>query len=137
MVALRHVAIRARNLEKSRLFYEQGLGMQFVSHRRDGIAMDLAGGGVNLTLLPYDGPERAPVEEGTEFIHLGFLVDDAAATFRRLKALGSRVVRDDVKERYEHNPSAMPIGSFKALDPDGNVIDVSDRPEEWRTSPTE
>ncbi len=52
---------------------------------------------------------------------------------QRLLALNAEIVRDDVKERRLHDPAAAPQGSFKVLDPDGNVLDVSERPDEWRT----
>jgi catechol 2,3-dioxygenase-like lactoylglutathione lyase family enzyme len=133
MIGLRHLAIRARDLARSRRFYEEGLGLTWIGYRPSGVAMDLTDGHVNLTLLPYVGPERAPLEEGSEFIHLGYQVDDVTVVFRRLVALGAVVVRDDVKERRAHDPDAVPVGSFKALDPDGNVLDISDRPDEWRT----
>jgi catechol 2,3-dioxygenase-like lactoylglutathione lyase family enzyme len=135
MVNLRHVAIRAHNLAHTRRFYEEGLGLRFVGFRPSGTSIDLSDGSINLTLLPFDGPTRSPLEEGTEFIHLGFMVDDLAAVYRRLVALDAVVVRDDVKERNPHDASAIPVGSFKVLDPDGNVLDISDRPNEWRTGP--
>jgi catechol 2,3-dioxygenase-like lactoylglutathione lyase family enzyme len=131
MTAFRHFAIRAQNIQATRLFYEEGLGLTFVGFRPNGESMDLADGAVNLTLIPYEGPERTRLEEGTEFIHLGFWVEDLAATYRRLLALGAPVVRDDVKERRPHADD-IPVGSFKALDPDGNVIDISERRDEWR-----
>jgi catechol 2,3-dioxygenase-like lactoylglutathione lyase family enzyme len=133
MIGLRHVALRARDLDRTRRFYEAGLGLTFLGYRPNGVSIDLGGGGVNVTLLPYAGPARAPLDEGEEFIHLGFLVDDLAATYRRLLALGAPIVRDDVKVRRPHDAAAAPVGSFKALDPDGNVIDISERPDEWRT----
>lgn len=133
MIGLRHVAIRVRDLDRSRCFYEEGLGLAFLGYRRDGVAVDLGGGGVNVTLLPYAGPERAPLAEGSEFIHLGFLIGDLEATYRRLLALGAPIARDDIKARRPHDAAATPVGSFKALDPDGNVIDISERPDEWRT----
>jgi catechol 2,3-dioxygenase-like lactoylglutathione lyase family enzyme len=130
--AFRHFAIRTKDIEAARRFYEQGLGLAFVGFRPNSTSMDLSDGAVNLTLIPYEGQERRPLEEGTEFIHLGFLVDDLAATYRRLLALGAPVVRDDVKERRPHDDDAVPAGSFKAPDPDGNVINISDRRDEWR-----
>jgi len=132
MIGLRHVAIRARDLARSRRFYEEGLGLTFIGFRPSGIAMDLGDGAVNLTLLPYAGPERTLLQEGDEFIHLGFLVADLAATYARLMALDAPIVRDDVKERRPHDATAMPVGSFKVLDPDGNVLDISEQPDEWR-----
>jgi catechol 2,3-dioxygenase-like lactoylglutathione lyase family enzyme len=127
----RHIALRTHDIARSRRFYEEGLGLRWVGYRPSGTSMDLSDGSVNLTLLPYDGPERTALEEGVEFIHLGLLVDDLAATYRRLQALGATIARDDVKERREHDVSGIPVGSFKALDPDGNVLDISERPDEW------
>ena len=133
MIVLRHVAIRSQDLARTRRFYEDGLGLTFLGYQSDGVAMDLSDGSCNLRLLPYEGAARAPREEGTEFIHLGFLVDDAGRAYRRLAAIGADVVRDDIHERRQHDPSAPPPHSFKVLDPDGNVIDVSDHQTEWRT----
>jgi len=104
-----------------------------LGYRPAGDSMDLSDGTMNLTLLPYPGPARTTLEEGTEFIHLGLLVDDLAMVYQRLLALGAPIVRDDVKERRVHDTSQVPVGSFKVLDPDGNVLDISDQPQEWRT----
>ena len=131
MIGVRHVAIRTRDLSASRRFYEAGLGLRFVGFRPSGEAIDLSDGTLNLTLLPYDRPARTPLPEGSEFVHLGFLVADLAATYRQLVALGAEIVRDDVKERRLPSGDA-PRGSVKVLDPDGIVLDVSERPDEWR-----
>jgi len=131
MITVRHLAIRTGDLPASRRFYEEGLGLRFIGARPSSLSIDLSDGAVNLTLLPYDGPARSPLEEGQEFVHLGFLVDDLGTAYRRLVDLGARIVRDDVKER--RSPSgAAPVGSFKVLDPDGIVLDISERPDEWR-----
>ena len=132
MIAFRHFALRTQDIQRSRRFYEEGMGMTFVGFRPDGKAIDLADGAVNLTLIPYDGPLRQSLEEGTEFIHFGFVVGNLAAVYQRLLALGAPVVRDDVKERRQHTAGDVPVGSFKTLDPAGNVVDISDQPNEWR-----
>jgi catechol 2,3-dioxygenase-like lactoylglutathione lyase family enzyme len=132
-VAFRHFAIRTRNLTAARRFYEEGLGLRFLDYRpgtRE--AMDLSDGVVNLTLIQYDGPPRTALEEGTEFIHLGFLVDDLDATYQRFVNIDAAVVREDVKARNLLERNTAPQGSFKVLDVDGNVLDVTERPEEWR-----
>ena len=134
MIVLRHVAIRSQDISRTRRFYEEGLGLTFLGYQSDGVAMDLSDGTCNLRLLPYEGAPRAPREEGTEFTHLGFLVDDAGRAYQRLKAIGAEFVRDDIHERRQHDPSAPPPRSFKVLDPDGNVVDVSDYSAEWRTN---
>jgi catechol 2,3-dioxygenase-like lactoylglutathione lyase family enzyme len=131
MTTVRHLAIRTDNLPASRRFYEEGLGLRFLGLRPSGEAVDLGDGSVNLTLLPYSGPTRSALPEGSEFVHLGFLVEDLTATYHRLVGLGARVVRDDVKER--RLPSGVvPHGSFKVFDPDGIVLDISERSDEWR-----
>jgi len=134
MLGLRHVALRCADLGAARRFYEEGLGFTYLGNRPSGEAMDLSDGATNITLLPYDGSPRAALEEGNEFIHLGFLVPDAAATYRRLVGLGAPIARDDVKRRDPHDPGGVPAGSFKVLDPDGNVLDISDSPAEWRSA---
>lgn len=131
-VAVRHLALRVRDAAKTRRFYEEGLGFRFIDYRPSSPSFDLSDGHVNLTILPYDGPDRQPLEEGHEFIHLGFWVSDLAATYQRLVALGAKVVREDVKERRDFSGDASPVGSFKVLDPDGNVLDISERADEWR-----
>lgn len=131
MTNLRHLALRVGDIASSRAFYENGIGLAFIGFRPNSESIDLTDGESNLTLLPYEGPARPHFEEGTEYIHYGFLVDDHAQTHARLVGLGARVVREDVKER--RTPTQTPVGSFKVLDPDGNVVDVSERPDEWRT----
>ena len=132
MIGLRHIAIRTRDLARSRRFYEYGLGLTVIGYRPSGISLDLTDGAINITLLPYNGPERTPFEEGEEFIHLGFLVKDLTTVYQRLRSLDASIVRDDIKERFPHDSTAVPTGSFKVLDPDGNVLDISERPDEWR-----
>lgn len=131
-IEVRHLALRVHDIAKTRRFYEEGLGFRFVGYRPSGESMDLSDGHLNLTLLPYEGPARTSLEEGHEFIHLGFWVDDLAAVYHRLVALDAAIVREDVKERREFAGDAVPEGSFKALDPDGNVLDISSRADEWR-----
>jgi len=134
MTTVRHLAIRTASLPDSRRFYEEGLGLRFLGARPSSIAIDLSDGAINLTLLPYDGPARQALPEGNEFVHLGFLVDDLGKTYLRLREMGAAIVRDDVKQR--RSPSGtVPHGSFKVLDPDGIVLDISERPDEWRVSP--
>lgn len=125
MIGLPLVAPRARDLDRTRRFYEEGLDLVCLGYRRDSLAIDL-GGGANVTLLPFAGPARPALDAGHAFIHLSFLVGDLDGAYHWLLALDAAVVQDDVKER-SHDRVAAPAGSFKALDPNVNVIDVSDR----------
>jgi catechol 2,3-dioxygenase-like lactoylglutathione lyase family enzyme len=128
----RHLALRARDPEATRRFYVEGLGLRFVGFRPSGSgSYDLSDGTINLTVIPYTGPDRPVFEEVTEYVHFGFMVDDAAAAYHRLAALGAPMLRLDVKERLDPAVPA-PDGSFKVADPDGNVVDVTGNPNEWR-----
>jgi catechol 2,3-dioxygenase-like lactoylglutathione lyase family enzyme len=126
-----HLAIRSRDIPRATRFYADGLGFSVIGPRPSGTgSMDLTDGHMNLTIVPFVGEPSPAPEEGLEQIHFGILVDDAAALYQRLKEQGARVVRFDVKARGE--AEGTPPGSFKVLDPDGNVIDVSSDVNEWR-----
>jgi catechol 2,3-dioxygenase-like lactoylglutathione lyase family enzyme len=117
-------------MERSRRFYEV-LGMRFIGYRPSGQGMDLSDGTVNMTLIVHEG-DRPYLEEGEEYIHIGFIVDDARETWQRLREFGATILREDVKARYPVDENRPPVGSFKVADPDGNTIDITDNPEEWR-----
>ena len=133
MTCLRHLALRCRDMEASRRFYEM-LGLCFVDYRPAGNALDLADGTMNMTLIQYDGEQRPALEEGSEYVHFGFIVDDARATFLRLQQSSAVFLRDNVKTRDPIRPGELPPGSFKVEDPDGNVVDITDNRAEWRVT---
>lgn len=130
---IRHLAIRSRDVERPIRFYRDGLGLQVIGPRQpDGPSTDLTDQTLNITILPFVGNPSDPPSEGNEQIHFGIIVPDAAELCRRLQAHGVKVVRDDIKERGEPHADEVPTGSYKVIDPDGNVIDVTDNPAEWR-----
>jgi len=131
MALLRHLALRCRDVERSRRFYVEAIGFRFVGYRPSGTAIDLSDGTLNITLLPHEGKERPILEEGEEYIHFGVLVEDLEATWGRLRALGAHIEKT-VKARDPLDAAAPPRIAFKTLDPDGNVIDVSADRGEWR-----
>jgi len=131
MALLRHLALRCRDVERSRRFYVEAIGFRFVGYRPSGTSIDLSDGTLNITLLPYEGKERPRLEEGEEYIHFGVLVEDLEATWGRLRALGAHIEKT-VKARDPLDAEAPPRIAFKTLDPDGNVIDVSADRGEWR-----
>jgi len=133
MLTIKHLAIRCRDLARARMFYESGLGFSFVAFRRDGISMDLSDGHVNLTLLPFETQPSPPHAEGDEHMHFGVIVESLEPIFARLRAVEAPIIKEDVKKRLDYDRDTVPIGSFKVLDPDGNVVDISERREEWRT----
>ena len=74
MAFLRHVALRVKDKEETRRFYEV-IGFKFVGYRGPDStsSIDLTDGTLNMTILQYDGEERQPLEELTEFMHIGLL----------------------------------------------------------------
>ena len=74
MALLRHLALRCRDVEVSRRFYEEAIGFRFIDYRSpngDG-SLDLTDGTLNITLLPYKGLDR-PLRRGTNISILGFM----------------------------------------------------------------
>jgi catechol 2,3-dioxygenase-like lactoylglutathione lyase family enzyme len=133
MPFLRHLALRCRDMERSRRFYEQGIGWKFVGYRPSGQSLDLSDGVNNITLLQHPaGPARTALPEGEEFIHFGVIVEDLGAVWRRLAELGAEFSKENVKDRNPIDPHGPPAVSFKVLDPDGNVVDVTGNRSEWR-----
>ena len=130
MAFLRHIALRTKDMEASRRFYET-IGFAFVGYRGRG-GLDLSDGTLNMTILQYNGEARAPFEEGTEFIHFGIIVEDLASIYNTLREGGFELLMDNVKKGDEISTDKPPERSFKVSDPDGNVVDITCATDEWR-----
>ncbi|MBA63123.1 MAG: hypothetical protein CMJ76_12245 [Planctomycetaceae bacterium] len=126
-----HMALRCSDLEKSRDFYTNVIGFEFFAWRPQGDSIDITDGYINITLLPYHG-NRDGFEEGDEYIHFGVIVDNLQEIWDRAVQWGAEISKGDVKDRTEVELSEGPGRSFKVLDPDGNVIDVTADRGEWR-----
>lgn len=90
MAKIRHIAIRAEDVEAVATFFQQAFGLELVQRRSRG-AIDLTDGDVNITLLPLrlGGENYAPGEIRPGYAHIGFAVEDQDETHRRLEALGA------------------------------------------------
>jgi len=133
MAWLRHLALRCRDMEHSREFYTQVIGLKFHDYRPQRDSMDLTDGTNNITLLQHPADAvRPPQVEGNEYIHFGIIVADLADVWNRAKEWGAEISKGDVKDRTEvEDLNTVPEYSFKILDPDGNVIDITSNREEW------
>ena len=129
---LRHLALRCSDMERSRRFYEQVIGWRFVGYRPSGNSLDLTDGVNNITILQHTPGERPVFEEGDEYIHFGVVVEDVEAVWRRCQEFGARLSKESVKDRNQIDLAAPAPLSFKVLDPDGNVVDVTGNRQEWR-----
>ena len=133
MTLLRHLAIRCRDMERARDFYGTVFGWEFVGYRPSRQGLDFSDGTNNITLLQQPADMQRPyIEEGNEYIHFGVIVDDLEACWNRCRSWGAEISKGDVKDRTAIDQQTPPSRSFKVLDPDGNVIDVTANKEEWR-----
>jgi catechol 2,3-dioxygenase-like lactoylglutathione lyase family enzyme len=87
---IRHIAIRAEDVERTAAFLQDAFGLQLVQRRGSG-PIDLTDGDINITLLPLSLP-AAGREVQPGFEHIGFTVDDEQATRDKLLAHGATEV---------------------------------------------
>lgn len=116
MAKIRHIAYRAEDVEAVARFFVEGLGLEIVQ-RRNGGAIDLSDGTLNITVLPMTLPGGGG-RRGID--HIGFTVEDEEAARRRIEAAGGReanAVRLD-SAHYE----------LKFEGPEGIVVDVGHWP---------
>ena len=88
MGKIRHIAIRAEDVEKTAAFFQQALGLQFVQRRGSG-PIDLTDGDINITLLPLTLGASPGREIRPGFEHIGFSVEDEEHTRQKLLQQGA------------------------------------------------
>lgn len=119
---LEYTGIRVRDLARSARFYVEGLGLVEGSKGRmaaGGLWQELndpeSGAVLELNFYPGEPPYR----EGDELDHLGFRVDDLAATIARLVSLGGRLRIPPFTEGNEYLAFVS--------DPDGAWVELYER----------
>jgi catechol 2,3-dioxygenase-like lactoylglutathione lyase family enzyme len=116
-----HLALRVKDLKRSRAFYEELFGMKAV-WEPDADNLYLSSGRDNLALHQIPAADLAQYESarGQRLDHLGFVVDSPASVdrlFARIEQAGVPIV---------HRPKQHRDGSysFYAADPDGNTVQI-------------
>jgi catechol 2,3-dioxygenase-like lactoylglutathione lyase family enzyme len=125
--SLDHVTIVVRDLEKSREFYVEGLGMRDVP--RPGFSFAgrwFQAGATQIHLIlehEQSGPAGMPEELGrtSRAHHFAFLVEDAHAAEARLLELGYELIS---------RVKARPDGAAQVFvcDPDGHIVELCSPP---------
>ena len=127
MHKIKHIAILAKDQEKTVEFYKQTFGMYEVWRHNNGedpkrYAVYLSDGYINLAVLPA----RDGVQEGIN--HFGFEVDDIDATARVAETVGAT-------QMPEVTPRDGRFAEAFIKDPNGARVDLS--VAGWRTEPAE
>lgn len=109
MAKIRHLAIKTKNPQRLAKFYGDVFDLKVI-HSADN-AVYMSDGYLTLALLPNRG-EAAPCGIN----HFGFSVEDVNAIESKLAEFG---------EPLNGRPSNRPFAERRAMDPDGNLFDVS------------
>ena len=110
MAKIRHLAIKTKNPERLATFYEDVFGLKRIRSEPGG-AVYMSDGYLTLALLRNRG-EATP----SGINHFGFHVDDIAGIDARLQKFDEPLVQ---------RPGNRPYAEYRAMDPDGNLFDVS------------
>jgi len=110
MSKIRHIAIKTKDPARLAKFYEEVFGMRVIHTERSG-AMYMSDGYLTLALLRNRG-EATP----SGINHFGFQVDD-------LEGVEQKLAKWD--EPMTERPSTRPFAEHRAMDPDGNLFDIS------------
>ena len=110
MAKIRHLAFKTKDPARLAKFYEEVFDMKVINTESSG-AIYMSDGYITVALLRNRG-EAAP----SGFNHFGFQVDDVEDLEQRLAKYN---------EPLTVRPSTRPYAEQRAMDPDGNLFDVS------------
>jgi catechol 2,3-dioxygenase-like lactoylglutathione lyase family enzyme len=110
MAKIRHLAIKTKDPERLAKFYEQVFGLKQIRAESSG-AIYMSDGYLTLALLRNRG-EATP----SGINHFGFHVEDVAEIEGKLRVFDEPLVQ---------RPANRPYAEYRAMDPDGNLFDVS------------
>jgi catechol 2,3-dioxygenase-like lactoylglutathione lyase family enzyme len=110
MAKIRHLAIKTKSPERLADFYEKVFGLKRIRSEKTG-AIYMSDGYLTLALLRNRG-EATP----SGINHFGFQVDELADIEAKLERFDEPLVQ---------RPANRPYAEYRAMDPDGNLFDVS------------
>jgi catechol 2,3-dioxygenase-like lactoylglutathione lyase family enzyme len=110
MPKIRHLAIRTKDTARLAKFYGEVFDMKVIHTSKTG-GTYMSDGYLTLALLPNRG-DSSP----SGINHFGFQVDDIEEIEKRLQAF---------EEPLTERPASRAYAEYRAMDPDGNLFDVS------------
>lgn len=116
--------VPTRNPTRARAFYEQVLGLRFVSADPFAVVFDASG-----VMLRIVDVSSVPGVQPAPFTVLGWLVPSAEVAVRELEMKGVRMERFPGMEQSRvgiwTSPNGARIAWFK--DPDGNILSITEQ----------
>jgi catechol 2,3-dioxygenase-like lactoylglutathione lyase family enzyme len=110
MPKIRHLAIKTKDPARLAEFYRDVFDMKVINSEKSG-AIYMSDGYLTLAILRNRG-EATP----SGINHFGFQVDDLKDIEAKLKKF---------EEPMTARPSTRPYAEYRAMDPDGNLFDIS------------
>jgi catechol 2,3-dioxygenase-like lactoylglutathione lyase family enzyme len=114
---MRHIALKVKNIKRSKAFYRDVLGMDLV-WEPDAQNAYLSSGSDNLALHEIPAAEAAP--KAQQLDHFGFVVESV----KRVQELEHDFVRLGVKIVHPFKVHRDGSASFYCADPDGIIIQM-------------
>ncbi len=127
-----HIGVRTTNLENSIRFWRDALGLR-ISSTKNG-CYDLTDGYHNFRVFQHNGPDRPQHVGGMlDYLHIGVRVPDLREAAQRCEELGFEITWEglDGTNPYDPNSDELPSIAFKVEDPDGIVVDITERDDQW------
>ena len=110
MPKIRHLAIKTKDPARLAKFYEEVFGLKVI-HKEASGATYMSDGYLTLAILRNRG-EATP----SGINHFGFTVENMEDVERKLEKW---------KEPMTERPSTRSFAEYRAMDPDGNLFDIS------------
>ena len=123
MAQIKHIAIRTHEVEKTARFYREAFGLEQVGVGKSGIY--LTDGHLNIAILHLrPAMDGETMKLGVD--HIGFQVDDLAATLARVREAGGQTIGEPNEVPIaQHSTVAQTHFEVKCLAPDHQVIDIA------------
>ena len=66
-----------------------------------------------------------------DYLHIGVRVDNLQEAIARCLGAGVEIIWDGVDQGQPYDPQSPPAESFKVVDPDDIVVDVTASEDQW------
>jgi glyoxylase I family protein len=124
-VGFHHIAIRARDFDKSLGFYTGvlGFGPKIAWGDKPGRAVMLDTGNGNYLEI-FERPDQAPATQEGAILHLALRTADCDAALERARAAGCPVTMEPKDVLIPSTPGPTPVRIAFFTGPDGEVVEL-------------